>query len=147
MKLSELRPARGAVRRRKRLGVGTGSGHGGTCCRGVKGTGARSGKKLPRHFEGGQLPIHRRLPKGGFTPPNRVEYQVVNIRDLSAFEAGSAVTPELLEEHGLVRKASGPVKLLADGNIEVNLTVHVDKASAAARKKIAAAGGAVEGRV
>ena len=147
MKLSDLRPARGAKHRRKRVGIGTGSGHGGTSCRGHKGQKSRSGGKVRRYFEGGQLPIHRRLPKGGFTPPNRVPNQVINVCDLAGFDAGSAVTPEDLEKNGLVRKASGPIKLLAKGTIEIGLTVHVDKASEAARQKIEAAGGKVEGRV
>ncbi|MGD8394192.1 MAG: 50S ribosomal protein L15 [Candidatus Eiseniibacteriota bacterium] len=147
MKLSDLRPAKGANHRRKRLGTGTGSGRGGTCGRGTKGQGSRSGSGTSRHFEGGQLPIHRRLPKGGFTPRNRVEYQVVNLRDLAAFKAGAIVTPEELEERGLIRKAGDPVKLLATGAVEVSLEVHVDRASAAAVQKIEAAGGSVGGRI
>ncbi len=146
MKLTDLKPAPGAVRRRKRVGIGTASGHGGTCCRGHKGTGARSGSGTSRHFEGGQLPIHRRLPKGGFTPLNPTVYQVVNVRDLESFDAGSEVTPELLVERGIIRKASAPVKLLGDGEIKVGLTVRVDAASASARRKLEAAGGSIERR-
>jgi large subunit ribosomal protein L15 len=146
MKLTDIRPAKGAVRRRKRLGTGTGSGRGGTCGRGTKGTGSRSGGSMSRHFEGGQLPIHRRLPKVGFTPRNRTVYQLVNVADLSAFDAGSEVTPELMVERGLVRKAGAPIKLLANGEIQVGLVVRVDAASAAARRKIEGAGGRVEGR-
>ena len=147
MKLSDLRPARGSVHRRKRVGIGTGSGHGGTCCRGHKGQKSRSGGQRRRYFEGGQLPIHRRLPKGGFTPRNRVVFQVVNIRDLAQFDAGALVTPDELEKRGLVRKANDPIKLLGAGTIDIGVTVHVDKASAAARQKVEAAGGSVEGRV
>lgn len=135
------------MHRRKRLGIGTGSGHGGTCCRGSKGQRSRSGGRSSRTFEGGQLPIHRRLPKGGFTPLSRNRFQLVNVRDLVRFESGTTVTPEELERQGLVRKAGGPIKLLGDGTIEVSVTVHVDKASAVARQKIEAAGGRVEGRV
>jgi large subunit ribosomal protein L15 len=146
MRLSDLRPARGATHRRKRLGAGTGTGKGGTCGRGTKGQKSRSGKKLAVYFEGGQLPIHRRLPKGGFTPLSRNEYQVVNLRDLARFAAGSTVTPEDLAAAGLIRKASGPVKLLADGQLEHGLVVRVDAASKTARQKLEAMGGRVEGR-
>jgi large subunit ribosomal protein L15 len=146
MKLTDVRPAKGAVHRRKRVGTGPGSGHGGTCCRGHKGTGARSGGGTSRHFEGGQLPIHRRLPKGGFTPRNRTVYQVVNVKDLTGFEAGTEVTPESLKEKGFIRKALDPVKLLASGDITASLVVRVDKASKAAKQKIENAGGRVEGR-
>ena len=93
MKLTDVRPAKGAVHRRKRVGTGPGSGHGGTCCRGHKGTGARSGGGTSRHFEGGQLPIHRRLPKGGFTPRNRTVYQVVNVKLKYSLITPSTVTP------------------------------------------------------
>ena len=112
MKLNELKPARGAVRPRKRIGRGQGSGTGGTAGRGHKGHSSRSGGGNAPGFEGGQMPIQRRLPKGGFTNINRVEYQVVNVSSLSVFEAGSEVTPATLKERRLARKATIPVKLL-----------------------------------
>jgi large subunit ribosomal protein L15 len=147
MNLGDLKPARGAMHRRKRVGCGTGSGHGGTSCRGSKGQLARTGKgKVHAYFEGGQLPHHRRMPKLGFTNPTRVEYQVVNVSDLAGFAAGSVVTPEELKAKRIVRHAHGPIKLLAGGKLEVALTVKVDAASEAARKKIEAAGGQVAGR-
>jgi large subunit ribosomal protein L15 len=147
MNLGELKPARGAVHRRKRLGTGTGSGHGGTCGRGTKGQNSRTGKgKVHIYFEGGQLPLHRRVPKLGFTPFGRVPYQVVNVGDLAAFGAGSKITPAELKARGLVRKADGPIKLLASGELSVSVVVHVDAASEAARRKIEAAGGQVAGR-
>jgi len=147
MKLGDLRPARGAVHRRKRRGIGTGSGHGGTCGRGTKGQKARTGKgKVHIYMEGGQLPLHRRVPKLGFTPFGRVPFQVVNVGDLAAFGAGSQVTPAELKARGLVRKADGPIKLLAGGELSISLVVHVDAASEAARRKVEAAGGQVAER-
>lgn len=147
MNLGDLKPAKGAVHRRKRRGIGTGSGHGGTSGRGNKGQKARTGKgKVHTYMEGGQLPLHRRVPKLGFTPLNRVPYQVVNIGDLAPFTAGSKVTPIELKARGLVRKADGPIKLLAGGEVTVSLVVEVDAASAAARRKIEASGGKVAGR-
>ena len=93
MKLSDLRPSPGAMHRRKRVGIGTGSGHGGTCCRGSKGQRSRSGGRSSRTFEGGQLPIHRRVPKGGFTPLSPNRFQLVNVRDLGRFASGTTGTP------------------------------------------------------
>jgi large subunit ribosomal protein L15 len=144
MKLTDLKPAPGARKKRKRVGRGTGSGNGGTAGRGHKGHSARSGKGTARWFEGGQMPILRRLPKFGFTNLNRVEYQAVNVQDLARFDAGTAVTPELLAEARLARRKSIPVKLLAKGEIDRALKVTVHAASAAARQKIEAAGGSVE---
>ncbi len=146
MNLGELKPARGAVQKRKRLGRGTGSGRGGTCGRGSKGQKARTGKKVHPYFEGGQLPHHRRTPKVGFTNFTRVSYQVVNLSDLAAFAAGTKVTGAELKALGLVRKADGPIKLLAQGEVQVALAIHVDAASEAAKRKIEAAGGKVGGR-
>lgn len=145
-KLSNLGPAKGSVRSRKRLGIGSSSGHGGTCCRGTKGQNARSGGGVPPWFEGGQLPYFRRIPKRGFVPPFRVEKQVVNLRALAAFAAGSTVDRTALVEAGLVRKNGGPVKILGSGEIDRSLTVKVDLVSASARQKIEAAGGTVEVR-
>ncbi len=147
MNLGDLKPARGAMRRRKRLGTGTGSGHGGTCGRGTKGQKARTGKgKVHIYMEGGQLPLHRRVPKLGFTNFTKVPYQVVNVGDLTDFAVGSKVTAAELKAKGLVRKAEGPIKLLGGGELAVSLVIEVDAASEAARRKIEAAGGQVSGR-
>ena len=147
MRLGDLKPAKGAVHRKKRLGIGTGSGHGGTSGRGNKGQKARAGKaKTGVYFEGGQLPHHRRVPTVGFINFTRVPFQVVNVGDLKDFPAGARVTPGELKAMGLIRKANEPVKLLATGEVMGALTIHVDAASAAARKKIESAGGSVSGR-
>ena len=144
MKLNELKPARGAVRPRKRIGRGQGSGTGGTAGRGHKGHSSRSGGGNAPGFEGGQMPIQRRLPKGGFTNINRVEYQVVNVSSLSVFEAGSEVTPAVLKERRLARKATIPVKLLGRGEVDRAVRVSVHAVSESARRKVEAAGGTVE---
>jgi large subunit ribosomal protein L15 len=145
MSLNNLRPPRGARRDRKRVGRGPGSGHGKTASRGSKGAKSRSGFRFKRGFEGGQMPLHRRVPKRGFHNPFRVEYAVVNLDTLAeVFDAGSSVTPELLRERGLVRVANAPVKVLGRGDISKQLTVHAHKFSGSAAQKIAAAGGAAE---
>jgi large subunit ribosomal protein L15 len=145
MSLNNLRPPHGAKRDRKRVGRGPGSGHGKTATRGSKGAKSRSGFRFKRGFEGGQMPLHRRVPKRGFHNPFRVEYAVVNLDTLAeVFETGSSVTPELLRERGLVRLAHAPVKVLGRGDISKQLTVHAHKFSGSAAKKIAAAGGAAE---
>ncbi len=145
MSLNNLRPPRGARRDRKRVGRGPGSGHGKTATRGSKGAKSRSGFRFKRGFEGGQMPLHRRVPKRGFHNPFRVEYAVVNLDTLAeVFDAGSSVTPELLRERGLVRVAHAPVKVLGRGEISKQLTVHAHKFSGSAAQKIAAAGGAAE---
>jgi large subunit ribosomal protein L15 len=145
MSLNNLRPPRGAKKVRKRVGRGPGSGHGKTSSRGHKGAQSRSGFRFKRGFEGGQMPLHRRVPKRGFTNPFRVEYAVVNLDTLAeVFDAGSAVTPELLVERGIVRDARMPIKVLGRGDITKQLTVKAHKFSETAAKKIAAAGGATE---
>jgi large subunit ribosomal protein L15 len=144
MKLNELKPARGAVRPRKRIGRGQGSGTGGTAGRGHKGHSSRSGGGSAVGFEGGQMPIQRRLPKGGFTNINRVEYQVVNVASLSVFEDGAEVTPATLKERRLARKATIPVKLLGRGELDRAVRVSVHAVSESARRKVEAAGGTVE---
>ncbi len=144
MKLNELKPARGAVRPRKRIGRGQGSGTGGTAGRGHKGHSSRSGGGSAPGFEGGQMPIQRRLPKGGFTNINRIEYQVVNVSSLIIFEAGAEVTPLLLKERRLARKATIPVKLLGRGELDRAVRVSVHAVSESARRKVEAAGGTVE---
>ena len=144
MKLNELKPARGAVRPRKRIGRGQGSGTGGTAGRGHKGHSSRSGGGNAPGFEGGQMPIQRRLPKGGFTNINRVEYQVVNVVSLNVFDAGAEVTPATLKECRLARKASIPVKLLGRGEVDRAVRISVHAVSESARRKVEAAGGTVE---
>ena len=144
MDLSNLKPPKGATRKRKRVGRGPGSGLGKTAGRGSKGAKSRSGFKRKRGFEGGQMPLHRRVPKRGFHNPFRIEYAVVNLDDLAAkFAAGTVVTPELLRERRIVRTAK-PIKVLARGDIAVALTVKAHKFSGKAAERIAAAGGSVE---
>jgi len=145
MALNNLRPPKGARRARKRVGRGPGSGLGKTAGRGHKGAQSRSGYRRKRGFEGGQMPLHRRVPKRGFHNPFRVEYAVVNLDTLAkVFEAGSSVTPELLRERGLVRQAHAPVKVLGRGEVGKALTVRAHKFSGTAAGKIAAAGGTAE---
>jgi len=145
MSLSNLRPPKGAKHARKRVGRGPGSGHGKTASRGSKGAKSRSGFRFKRGFEGGQMPLHRRVPKRGFTNIFRVEYAVVNLDTLAeVFEAGSAVTPELLRERGLVREARAPIKVLGRGEISKALTVRAHRFSGSAAEKIAKAGGSIE---
>ena len=145
MSLNNLRPPKGAKHAKKRVGRGPGSGHGKTAGRGEKGAKSRSGFRHKRGFEGGQMPLHRRVPKRGFHNPFRVEYAVVNLDTLAeVFDAGSSVTPELLRERGLVRTAKAPVKVLGRGEISKQLTVRAHKFSGSAAAKIAAAGGVAE---
>ena len=141
--LSNLRPAPGSRKPRKRLGRGIGSGTGKTSGRGHKGRGARSGGNTPPGYEGGQMPLQRRLPKFGFTNPTRKTYEIVTLSQLDRFEAGSVVDPAALATAGLVRKGR-PVKLLANGAVTRALTLKIDKASEAARAAVVAAGGTVE---
>ncbi|HWZ85399.1 MAG TPA: 50S ribosomal protein L15 [Thermoanaerobaculia bacterium] len=138
-----MRPASGATHYRKRVGRGPGSGHGKTAGRGSKGQRSRSGYRHQRGFEGGQMPLHRRVPKRGFTNIFRVEYDIVNLSDLDRFEAGAAVNPETLHAARLARKTR-PVKILGDGEIKKALTVSAHKFSASAKARIEAAGGRCE---
>jgi large subunit ribosomal protein L15 len=145
MGLSDLRPPKGAKHSKKRIGRGQGSGQGKTAGRGHKGAKSRSGFKFKRGFEGGQMPLHRRVPKRGFHNPFRVEYAVVNLDTLSArFEAGTTITPDLLREQGLIGGGRQPVKVLARGDVDKALTVRAHKFSGKAAEKIAAAGGTAE---
>src|SRR5215470_5681935 len=138
MSLSNLRPPKGAKHARKRVGRGPGSGHGKTASRGSKGAKSRSGFRFKRGFEGGQMPLHRRVPKRGFHNPFRVEYEVVNLDTLGLrFEAGTVITPDLLREHGLVPGGSAKVKVLGRGEIAKALTVRAHKFSGKAAEKIA----------
>ena len=143
MNLSNVRAPKKANENKKRVGRGMGSGMGKTSTRGHKGQRSRSGSRMMRGFEGGQMPLHRRVPKRGFTNIFRIEYDLVNISDLDRFEAGSAVTPEALAGMRLARKTR-PVKILGDGAIAKALTVTAHKFSAAARAAIEAAGGRCE---
>lgn len=143
MKLNELRPAKGATRPRKRVGRGHGSGTGGTSGRGHKGQKSRSGGGSHIWSEGGTMTLVRRLPKGGFKNINRVEYQVINVCDLTRFEAQTEVTPVLLKERNLAKKLDLPVKLLAKGEVDRPVNVRVHAVSEAARRKVEAAGGTV----
>ena len=146
MDLSNLKPPKGAKHSKKRVGRGQGSGNGVTAGRGEKGAKSRSGFKHKRGFEGGQMPLHRRVPKRGFFNLFRVAYSVVNLDELSLrFEAGTVVTPELLRERGVVKGTPGElIKVLGRGEIDKALTVRAHKFSGTAVEKIAAAGGAAE---
>ncbi len=142
--LGNLSPKKGAKWERKRVGRGQGSGRGKTATRGHKGSKSRSGYGVRPGFEGGQMPLQRRLPKRGFNNIFRKEYTIVQVRDLEAFEAGTRVDRETLAEAGLIGKRDILVKVLANGELSKSLTVAVDKVSAGAKKKIEAAGGTVE---
>ena len=145
MDLSNLKPAEGSKHSKKRIGRGQGSGQGVQAGRGHKGAKSRSGFKFKRGFEGGQMPLHRRIPKRGFHNLFRVEYAVVNLDALAErFEAGATVTPELLVDAGLITNVRRPIKVLARGDIAKKLTVRAHKFSGKAAEKIAAAGGAAE---
>lgn len=143
--LSNLQPAAGAVRKKKRLGRGESSGWGKTSGAGHKGQKARRGNSKPAPgFEGGQMPLARRLPKRGFTPRNRVEYAIVNLGSLEALDASAPIDIEALQGAGLVKKGRDRLKVLAQGEITKAFTVRAHKFSAAAVEKITAAGGTVE---
>jgi large subunit ribosomal protein L15 len=145
MDLSNLKPPKGAKHAIKRIGRGQGSGQGKTAGRGHKGAKSRSGFHYKRGFEGGQMPLHRRVPKRGFHNPFRVEYEVVNLDLLAAkFDEGTVVTPELLRERGLVAGGTSPIKILARGDMGKKLTVRAHKFSGKASEKLAAAGGHAE---
>lgn len=145
MRLSELSPAPGSRKARKRLGRGIGSGHGKTSGRGHKGQWARSGGGVRPGFEGGQTPLFRRVPKRGFSNyPFKKQWSIVNIGQLDRFASGTVVTPELLHEAGLVDKILDGIKVLGNGELGVALTVQAHAFSGAAREKIATAGGTAE---
>ncbi len=144
MKLHEIKPAAGSRRPRRRVGRGPGSGQGKTSGRGHKGQKSRSGYSSARGFEGGQMPLHRRLPKRGFINIFRKIYRTVNVERLNGLEAGSKVTPESMYEAGLLRKGGSPVKVLGHGELKVALTVQAHRFTRTAVEKIEAAGGQVE---
>jgi large subunit ribosomal protein L15 len=144
MKINELRPPKGAVKKRKRIGRGPGSGHGKTSCRGHKGANARSGGGVRPGFEGGQMPLQRRLPKRGFHNLFKKRYSIIKIGDLARFEKDSVVDSEAVINAGLVKKVYEGIKVLGDGKINYPLTLKVHSYSKSAREKIEAAGGKVE---
>ena len=143
--LGNLSPKKGAKRERKRVGRGQGSGRGKTATRGHKGAKSRSGYGTRPGFEGGQMPLQRRLPKRGFNNIFRKEYAIIQVQDLEVFESGSRVDREALVKAGLIEKRATLVKVLGNGELSNSLTVVVDKVSEGAKKKIEAAGGTVEG--
>ena len=145
MKLGILKPSEGSKRRKKKVGRGIGSGHGKTACRGTKGQRSRSGKGIPPGFEGGQMPLQRRVPKRGFTNIFKKKFALVNLRDLNRFEANSIVDVETLRKAGLVKKVHDGVKILGRGRITVPLTLRVHRVTKGAAEKILAVEGRIEG--
>jgi len=144
MELNNLRPSIGSTKNRKRIGRGTGSGHGKTATKGHKGQKARSGGSIKAGFEGGQMPLQRRLPKRGFTPLDRVVFSLVNISQLDVFEAGSVIDSAALISKGLIKSDRFAVKILGNGDITKSLKISANKFSQSAKDKIIAAGGSVE---
>lgn len=144
MKLHDLKPAPGAKKRRKRIGRGPGSGHGKTATKGHKGLLARSGGGKRPGFEGGQMPLIRRLPKFGFTNPFRTEYAVVNVRSFENWSGGDTVTPQAMVDAGLVKRKTLPIKILGTGSLKKSVIIQAHKFSKSAEGKIQAAGGRVE---
>ena len=144
MQLNKLQASPGAIKARKRLGRGTGSGHGGTSTRGNKGQRCRSGRRIGRGFEGGQMPLQRRMPKRGFLNFSRQEFAIVHLGDLGVFEAGAVVDLGAMKKAGLVRKHADRVKVLSDGEPGKALTVRAQGFSQKAKEKIEAAGGKAE---
>jgi large subunit ribosomal protein L15 len=142
--LSVLHPPKGSRKRKVRVGRGMGSKLGKTAGSGNKGQKSRRGYSRRRGFEGGQMPLHRRIPKRGFHNPFGVGYSVVNLEELNVFPAGETVTPELLRAHGFIRRATDPIKVLGDGELKIKLTIHAHAFSATAKEKITKAGGTFE---
>lgn len=144
MELHQLKRPEGAKKKPKRVGRGPGSGHGKTSCRGHKGQRSRSGHSLKRGFEGGQMPLHRRIPKRGFTNIFKKEYAIVNLENLSVFSAGDIVNPEILLQKGIVKSLKNGIKILGRGEVKNPLIVYAHKFSNSARQKIEIAGGKTE---
>lgn len=144
MELNDLRPAIGASKNRKRIGRGTGSGHGKTATKGHKGQKARSGGNIKAGFEGGQMPMQRRLPKRGFTPLTKKVYAIVNVGQLDIFDAGSSVDVDSLLASGLIGSVADGIKVLGTGELTKSITIKAHKFSASAKEKIAAVGGTFE---
>jgi len=144
MDLNSLRPPQGSTKNRKRIGRGTGSGHGKTATKGHKGQKARSGGSIKAGFEGGQMPMQRRLPKRGFNPLNKKIYTIVSLSQLESFESGSNIDAGVLVQSGIVKDIRAGIKILADGELTKALVVKDLRVSAAAKEKIQAAGGTVQ---
>ncbi len=144
MELNNLRPSIGSTKNRKRIGRGTGSGHGKTATKGHKGQKARSGGSIKAGFEGGQMPLQRRLPKRGFTPLDKVVFSLVNINQLDVYESGEAVDALSLVSKGLIKSTRYAVKILGNGEISKSLKVTANKFSQTAKDKILAVGGSIE---
>ncbi len=144
MRIEDLRPAEGSRKKNKRVGRGVGSGHGKTSCRGHKGQKARSGGTKGPGFEGGQMPLQRRLPKRGFKNRFRIEYAVVNLKNIGNIEGLDIITPEVLIERGIIRDIKDGIKVLGEGEMQKPFTIKADAFSASALAKIAAAGGRAE---
>jgi large subunit ribosomal protein L15 len=144
MELNNLRPSIGSTKNRKRIGRGTGSGHGKTATKGHKGQKARSGGSIKAGFEGGQMPLQRRLPKRGFTPLDRVVFSLVNISQLDIYESGEVIDAMSLVSKGLIKSTRNAVKILGNGDINKSLKITANKFSQSAKDKIIAAGGSIE---
>jgi large subunit ribosomal protein L15 len=144
LSINTLKPARGANRKNKRVGRGIGSGHGKTAARGYKGQLSRSGASVRPGFEGGQMPLHRRLPKRGFNNIFRKEYLAINLEKLAGFEAGAKVDPEILKSRGLIKNLRDGLKILGVGALEQAIHVRAHKFSKSAAEKIQKAGGTIE---
>ncbi len=144
MDLNTLKPALGSTKNRKRIGRGPGSGHGKTATKGHKGQKARSGGSIKAGFEGGQMPLQRRLPKRGFTPLNKIEYSLVNIEQLEQLDSGTLVDSTLLATKGLIKTSGCVVKILGNGKLTKSLKITATKFSQSAKSKIEAAGGSCE---
>ena len=144
MKIEDLKPAQGQSKKNKRVGRGIGSGHGKTSCKGHKGQKARSGGPKGPAFEGGQMPLQRRLPKRGFKNHFSIEYAIINLKDINKIEGVDTITPEVLIENGLIKDLKNGLKVLGEGDIQRGIVVKADAFSASALSKIAAAGGKAE---
>ncbi len=144
MKIGDLKPTEGSTKRNKRVGRGVGSGHGKTSCKGHKGQKSRSGGTKGPGFEGGQTPLQRRLPKRGFKNPFKIEYAIINLKDISKIEGLDFITPEVLVERGIIKNLKDGLKVLGEGEIQGAFKIAADAFSASALAKIAAAGGKAE---
>lgn len=144
LKLHDLKPSKGANRKRKRIGRGPGSGSGKTAGRGHKGQKSRSGYSQKIGFEGGQMPLYRRLPKRGFRNIFAKKYAIVNVQDLNCFEEGTTVTPVMVQEQGLIKKIHSGLRILGQGKLEKKLTVQAHHFTQSARQKIEEVGGSIE---
>jgi large subunit ribosomal protein L15 len=144
MRLNDLSPIKESKKRKKRIGRGPGSGHGETSCKGTKGQKARSGASIRPGFEGGQMPLHRRVPKRGFNNIFKKEYEVINIRDLEKVKSETPIDVNVLKDFGLVKSDKKLIKLLGDGEVSFPIQIRVNQITRTARQKIEAAGGKIE---